>query len=73
MQISDYVKARVGENGFGFSTINDKDQIDYYLTSVEFDRTSYEHKYARIVLIYEANLDQDVKEKINTAFQNSLG
>ncbi|NIE95614.1 hypothetical protein F3J02_03805 [Acinetobacter sp. Tr-809] len=73
MQISDYVKARVGENGFGFSTINDKDQIDYYLSSVEFDRTSYEHKYSRIVLIYKANLNQEVKEKINRVFQSNLG
>lgn len=73
MKISDYVKARVSENGFGFSTINDRDQIDYYLSSVEFDRSSYVYKSARIVLIYEANLEQGVKEKLNRIFQSNLG
>ncbi len=72
MKISDYVKATVNENGFGFSGVSKSDQLDHYLSSTDYDRTSYEFNYARMILIYEANLEQEVKEKINKAFQKTL-
>ncbi|HCW5891563.1 TPA: hypothetical protein OXR29_002690 [Acinetobacter baumannii] len=72
MKISDYVKASVNENGFGFSVVSKSDQLDHYLRSTDYDRTSYELNHSRMILIYEANLEHEVKEKLNKAFQRTL-
>lgn len=72
MKVIDYVKANITESGFGFSVINKSEQLDHYLGSTEFDRTSYEFKNDRIILIYEAKLSHEIKEKINKAFQRHI-
>lgn len=72
MKVIDYVKASISENGFSFSVINKSEKLDYYLSSTEFDRTSYEFKNDRIFLIYEAKLSQETKERINKAFQRHI-
>lgn len=72
MKVSDYILVTISDNGFGFSGINNSEQLDHYLSSTDYDRSSYEFKHARLVLIYESSLDQDTKDKINKAFQKHL-
>ncbi|OTU44207.1 hypothetical protein CAT37_09210 [Acinetobacter pittii] len=72
MKISDYILVTINDNGFGFSGISKSEQLDYYLGSTDYDRSSYEFKHARLVLIYESNLNQETKDKINKAFQKHL-
>lgn len=72
MKVSDYVMATTTKDGFGFSGISDSNKLDHYLSSTEYDRTSYEFNHARMILIYEASIDQKLKEKINKAFQKIL-
>ncbi|WPP56317.1 hypothetical protein SOI69_03340 [Acinetobacter pittii] len=72
MKVSDYILVTIAGNGFGFSGISNSDQLDHYISSTDYDRSSYEFKHARLVLIYESSLDQETKEKINKAFQKHL-
>lgn len=72
MKVSDYILVTITDSGFGFSGIGNSKQLNHYISSTDYDRSSYEFKHARLVLIYESSLDQETKEKVNKAFQKKL-
>ena len=72
MKISDYVKATITEDGFGFSVVSESEELECYLSDIKYDRSSYDFKMARIILIYDANLKKVTKEAIHKAFEKIL-
>ena len=55
-----------------FQNISKSGNLDLYLNSKEYDKSSYEFEYASIILIFEANLEDDIKEMINKSFLKQL-
>lgn len=72
MKSKEYVLVNIYQDKCGFQNISKSGNLDLYLTSNEYDKLYYEFDLTSIILIFEASLDDDIKEMIHKSFQNQI-
>lgn len=72
MKSKEYVLVNICQDKFGFQNISKSGNLDLYLTSNEYDKLFYEFDLTSIILIFEASLDDDIKEMIHKSLQNQI-
>lgn len=68
----EHVLVNIDYDELRFQNISKSGKLDFYLTSKEYDKLFYEFEYASIVLIFEASLDEEIKEMIQKYSQKQL-
>ncbi|WP_335969795.1 hypothetical protein [Acinetobacter bereziniae] len=73
MKSKEYILVNIcHDDEFVLQNISKSGNLDLYLNSKEYDKSSYEFEYATIILIFEANLEDDIKEMIHKSFRKQL-
>ena len=72
MKSKEHVLVNIDHGELRFQNISKSGTLDFYLSSKEYDKLFYEFEYAIIVLIYEASLDEEIKEMIQKYSQKQL-
>ena len=72
MKSKQYILVNICGDKFGFSDISNSGNLELYLSGQEYDKSSLEFESASIILIFEANLEDDIKEMIHKSFRKQL-